>query len=291
MTRARFFTSLAASLVVVIVLGAGGALAKPFVFTAIPDDNEARLRERFDKVAAYLSKQLKADVKYVPVKTYAASVTAFKNNQVQMAWFGGLSGLQARLAVPGSQAIAQGEEDKQFVTYFIANAASGLKEGNELPKAVAGKTFTFGAKDSTSGRLMPEYFIRQAFNKSPEEVFSRVGFSGDHSKTIALVQSGAYDVGAVNYTVWNLENKEGRVDSAKVSVIWKTPTYQDYQFTVRGDVDKEYGAGFTKRLTEALLAIKDPDLLATFPRKGFIPAKNDDYEVLRTVAKSIGLLD
>jgi phosphonate transport system substrate-binding protein len=286
MTRARFWISLAAS----VMLG-GSALAKPFVFTAIPDDNEARLRERFDKVAAYLSKQLKADVKYVPVKTYAASVTAFKNNQVQMAWFGGLSGLQARLAVPGSQAVAQGEEDKQFVTYFIANAATGLKEGNELPKAAAGKTFTFGAKDSTSGRLMPEYFIRQAFGKSPEEVFSRVGFSGDHSKTIALVQSGAYDVGAVNYTVWNLENKEGRVDAAKVAVIWKSPPYQDYQFTVRGDVDKEYGAGFTKRLTEALLAIKDPDLLATFPRKGFIPAKNEDYEVLRTVAKSIGLLD
>jgi len=279
------------SLAAFLVLGAGSALAKPFVFTAIPDDNEARLRERFDKVAAYLSKQLKVEVKYVPVKTYAASVTAFKNNQVQMAWFGGLSGLQARLAVPGSQAIAQGEEDKQFVTYFIANAATGLKEGTELPKGVAGKTFTFGAKDSTSGRLMPEYFIRQAYGKSPEEVFSRVGFSGDHSKTIALVQSGAYDVGAVNYTVWNLETKEGKVDPAKVSVIWKTPTYQDYQFTVRGDVDKEYGPGFTKRLTEALLAIKDPDLLASFPRKGFVPAKNEDYEVLRTVAKSIGLLD
>jgi phosphonate transport system substrate-binding protein len=267
------------------------AWAKPFVFTAIPDDNEARLRERFDKVAAYLSKQLKADVKYVPVKTYAASVAAFKNNQVQMAWFGGLSGLQARLAVPGSRAIAQGEEDKQFTTYFIANASSGLKEGAALSAAVAGKTFTFGAKDSTSGRLMPEYFIRQTFKKPPEQVFSRVGFSGDHSKTIALVQSRAYDVGAVNYTVWNLDVKQGKVDTSKVVVIWKTPTYQDYQFTVRGDVDKDYGAGFSDRLTRALLDLKDPDLLASFPRKGFLPAKNQDYEQLRVVAKSIGLLD
>ena len=267
------------------------ASAKPFVFTAIPDDNEARLRERFDKVAAYLSQKLKADVKYLPVKTYAASVAAFKNNQVQMAWFGGLSGLQARLAVPGSRAVAQGEEDKQFTTYFIANARTGLKEGPELSKDVAGKTFTFGAKDSTSGRLMPEYFIRQAFKKAPEEVFSRVGFSGDHSKTIALVQSGAYDVGAVNFTVWNLDVKQGKVDTSRVAVIWKTPSYQDYQFTVRGDVDKEYGAGFSARLTQAVLEIKDPELLASFPRKGFSPAKNEDYEQLRGVAKSIGLLD
>lgn len=270
---------------------AATAVAKPFVFTAIPDDNEARLRERFDKVAAYLTKQLGAEVKFVPVKTYAASVTAFKNDQVQMAWFGGLSGLQARLAVPGSQAIVQGEEDKQFTTYFIANAKTGLKEGAELPKSIAGKTFTFGAKDSTSGRLMPEYFIRQVFGKSPEEVFARVGFSGDHSKTIALVQSGAYDIGAVNYTVWNLDLKEGKIDPSKVTIFWKTPTYQDYQFTVRGDVDKEYGAGFTAKLTKALVDLKDPDLLASFPRKGFVPAKNDDYEALRGVAKSIGLLD
>ena len=276
---------------VLVLFLAASAAAKPFVFTAIPDDNEARLRERFDKVAAYLTKQLGVEVKFAPVKTYAASVTAFKNDQVQMAWFGGLSGLQARIAVPGSQAIVQGEEDKQFVTYFIANVKTGLKEGAELPKTIAGKTFTFGAKDSTSGRLMPEYYIRQVFGKPPEEVFSRVGFSGDHSKTIALVQSGAYDVGAVNYTVWNLDLKEGKLDPTKVTIIWKTPTYQDYQFTVRGNLDKEYGAGFTAKLAQALIDLKDPDLLASFPRKSFVPAKNDDYETLRGVAKSIGLLD
>jgi phosphonate transport system substrate-binding protein len=263
----------------------------PFAFTAIPDDNEARLRERFDKVAAYLSKKLDTSVQYVPVKTYAASVTAFKNDQVQMAWFGGLSGLQARGAVPGSQAIAQGWEDRQFVTYFIASTSTGLREGGELSKEIAGKTFTFGAKDSTSGRLMPEYFVRQTFGKAPEEVFARVGFSGDHSKTIALVESGAYQVGAVNFTVWDLQVKEGKIDPSKVAVIWKSPPYQDYQFTVRGDVDQQYGQGFTMRLTTAILGMKDPDLLASFPRKGFIPAKNDDYLTLQTVARSIGLLD
>jgi phosphonate transport system substrate-binding protein len=267
------------------------AWAKPFVFTAIPDDNEARLRERFDKVATYLGQQTGQEFRYVPVKSYAAAVAAFKNNQVQMAWFGGLSGLQARMAVPGSKAIAQGEEDKAFITYFIANASLGLKEAAQIPAGVRGKTFTFGAKDSTSGRLMPEYYLRERFKEAPEKTFSRVGFSGDHSKTIALVQSGAYEVGAVNFTVWDLDLKEGKIDPKKVVVIWKTPTYQDYQFSVRGDVDAEYGAGFTAKLTRVLLDIKDPGLLAAFPRKAFIPAKNDDYDALFAVAKSIGLLD
>lgn len=267
------------------------ALAKPFVFTAIPDDDQDRLVKRFGAVAGYLSKTLHADVQYIPVKTYEASVTAFKNNQVQMAWFGGLSGVQARLAVPGSKAIAQGEEDKEFISYFIANTSTGLTEGKTLPDKMKGMTFTFGAKDSTSGRLIPEYYLREHFKKGPDDIFSRVGFSGDHSKTLALVQSGAYQVGALNYTVWDLNVKEGKVDPSKVRIIWRTPKFQDYQFSVRGDVDQNYGKGFTDRLTKALLDMKDPALLAAFPRKSMIPAKNEDYKSIYEVGKSIGLLE
>ena len=69
------------------------ARAATFVFTAIPDQDETRLKERFNKIAVYLEKQLGVKTKYIPVKSYAAAVTAFRNNQVQLAWFGGLSGV------------------------------------------------------------------------------------------------------------------------------------------------------------------------------------------------------
>ena len=81
---------------------------KELKFTAIPDQDTARLQQRFGKIADYLTKETNITFVYVPVKSYAASVQAFKNNDVQMAWFGGLSGVQARLGVPGSKAIAQG---------------------------------------------------------------------------------------------------------------------------------------------------------------------------------------
>jgi len=267
------------------------AVADTFVFTAIPDENESRLSERFDKVAAYLSKALGVETKYVPVKSYAAAVAAFRNNQVQLAWFGGLSGVRARILVPGSEAIAQGFEDQAFETYFIAHASTGLKRSEDFPKDMADKTFTFGSKGSTSGRLMPEYYIRENFEKAPDEVFTKVGFSGNHSKTIALVQSGAYQVGAVNFKVWQNEMKAGKIDAAKVSIIWKTPPYPDYQWTIRGDVDARWKAGFKQRVKDALLGMTDPDLLASFPRQSFIPATNDDYQPILDVAKQIELID
>ena len=157
--------------------------------------------------------------------------------------------------------------------------------------AMAGKTFTFGSKGSTSGRLMPEFHIRQKFGKAPDDVFERVGFSGDHSRTIALVQSGAYDVGAVNFKVWENELKTGAIDPAKVRIIWRTPPYPDYQWTVRGDLDGRFGTGFTEKVRAALLDLKDPDLLASFPRASFIPASNEDYAPIEEVGRSIGLLD
>ena len=278
--------------VVLLVIGMSSeGFAGKFVFTAIPDQDESRLRSRFDKVAHYLQDQLGVDVKYVPVKSYAAAVTAFRNNQVQLAWFGGLSGVRARNLVAGSEAIAQGYEDQFFVTYFIAHHSTGLKPVKDFPGGIKDRTFTFGSKGSTSGRLMPEYYVREHFQEAPDGVFSRVGFSGDHSRTIALVQSGAFQVGAVNFKVWENELKAGNIDESKVSVIWETPPYPDYQWTIRGDVDKVWGDGFKGRVQQALLGIDDPDLLASFPRKRFVPAENSDYQPILDVGKKIGLLD
>jgi len=265
--------------------------AKTFTFTAIPDQDETQLKKRFAIFAQYLSKELNMDVKFIPVKSYSASIAAFRNNQVQLAWFGGLSGVKARLIVPNSLAIAQGVEDPNFHSYIIANTSTGIKKSNSLPKAIEGKNFTFGSKGSTSGRLMPEYFIREAFNKSPNKIFNKVGFSGNHSKTIALVQSGAYEVGAVNFKVWDRELKEGKIDTSKVKVIYKTPAYPDYQFTARGDLDKQFGAGFTQKLTNAILNIKDKKILDAFPRSGFIKATNKDFQPVLDVARKIGLVD
>ncbi|MDC1513349.1 putative selenate ABC transporter substrate-binding protein [Porticoccaceae bacterium] len=265
--------------------------AKPFVFSAIPDQDEANLQERFDKVAVYLQDQLGIEVRYIPVKSYAAAVTAFRNNQVQLAWFGGLSGVQARRLVPGSQAIAQGTEDPFFTSYIIAHSSAGLEPSDNFPAGIAGKTFTFGSKGSTSGRLMPEYFISENLRDTPDKLFSKVGYSGDHSRTIALVQSGAYQVGAVNYKVWDKALAAGKIDRDKVKVIWRTPSYPDYQWTVRGDVNDSWGPDFQARLTAALLAMDDPDLLASFPRSGFIAADNDLYQPILDTAISVGIID
>jgi phosphonate transport system substrate-binding protein len=121
---------LSVSSVVLALSSAGSAVAQErasFVFTAIPDQDETRLVERFGRVADYLAGKLSVNVKYLPMKSYPAAVTAFTNGQVQLAWFGGFTGVQARRQVPESEAIAQGAEDVAFKSFIIANAKTGLK--------------------------------------------------------------------------------------------------------------------------------------------------------------------
>lgn len=270
------------------------ALAQPgpaLAFTAIPDQDESRLVERFGRIAAYLQGALGVAARYVPVKSYPAAVTAFTNDQVQLAWFGGFTGVQARRAVPGSEAIAQGVEDTGFKSFFVANARTGLQRGDAFPAGIAGRSFTFGARASTSGRVMPEYYIRKQFGRAPEAVFSRVGFSGDHTRTLQLVQSGAFEAGAMDYTVFDLERQAGRVDPAQVGVIWETPPFPDYNWTVRGDVEARFGAGFKDRLRAVLVECRDPAILQPFGRAGFIPAANAQYGPVEQVALATELLN
>ena len=280
----------AAALVATLISAPASATPPTFVFTAIPDQDETRLVERFNHFAKYLEPRLGVPVKYVPVKTYPAAVTAFINGDVQLAWFGGFTGVQARHAVAGSEAIAQGAEDVSFKSYFIANSETGLKSSPEFPAGIEGKTFTFGSRSSTSGRVMPEYFIRKHFSgRGPDEIFKRVGFSGDHSRTLQLVQSGAYQVGVMDYTVYEVEKKAGRVDESRVAVIWQTPTFPDYQFTIRGDVDKTFGPGFKDKVRQAILSLDDPEILGYFARSKFVPASNAEYAPIEEVAAATKL--
>jgi len=271
-------------------LGACGSEAvgdkSAFRFSAIPDEKPTENEARFARVAEYLAEKLGIKVEYMAVTNYSGSVQAFKNGDIDAAWFGGLSGVQARLAVKGSEAIAQGMEDPNFYSYFIAHKDSGLQPGEAFPKAAAGKKFTFGEAGSTSGRLMPEFFIRAQTGKEPKKFFSEVGFAKNHPGTLAAVNSGAFDVGALNYKVYDHATPEEKRNTV---LLWKTPTYADYNFTVRGDLDKDFGPGFTAKLKAAFLAMPADLCEKCFSRKGMIEAKNADFQKIETTAKALDL--
>lgn len=264
-------------------------------FSAIPDHNNSELKEKFDRVAAHLSAELGITVEYVPSESYSLSVDAFEQGTIQLAWFGGLTGVQARERVAGSTAIVQGIEDPQYYSFFIAHKDAGIpawneEDGQPFPEAMAGKTFTFGSPSSTSGRLMPEHFIRENTRQAPADYFEgETGFSGSHDNTVAAVNAGSFQVGAVNYKTYLSMRDNGDADNTVI--IWKTPYYADYNMTVRGDLDETYGDGSIARLQEVLVAIDDPALLDAFSRAELIPATNEEFQKIADVARALDFIE
>ncbi len=282
------------TIVAVCFFSAGTAMAEEqavLKFSAIPDQNTTELKEKFQPLADYLTEKLGVPTEYVPSSDYQASVEMFKNGDIQLAWFGGLTGVQARLAVPGAEAIAQGESDPQYYSYFIAHKDTGLQRSEEFPAGIADFSFTFGSRSSTSGRLMPEFFIRENTKKSPEEFFSKpVGFSGSHDKTVELVESGQYQVGAVNYGVYDERVSSGTSDPETVKIIWQTPRYADYNWTAHPVLEKRYGKGFTEKVQQALVSITDEKLLSAMLRKKLIPAKSEEFDGIEEVARALNMV-
>ena len=262
---------------------------------AIPDQNPEKLNRLYGALSEELSEKLEVPVRYAPVSNYAAAVSAFRTGSLDLVWFGGLTGVQARLQTPGARVLAQRDIDAEFTSVFIANGASGLRPFTSADQLVElkGRRLAFGSESSTSGRLMPQYFMGENGVKPDDLAGGGPGFSGSHDATIAVVQSGAYEVGALNEQGWRSNVKDGRVDPDKVKVIWRTPPYVDYHWVVHPDLDVRFGDGFTDNLQSTLLELSAETengaaILELFGAERFIPAEDDDYVMIETVGRQLG---
>lgn len=274
-----------------------GEPAEPFTISAIPDQDPQELQRRYGQLTRYLESELGVPVEYQPVTNYAASVTAFRVGDADMVWFGGLTGVQARLQVDGAQAIAQRDIDDEFQSVFIANQGAGLEPFDDLEglTVLKGHTFTFGSESSTSGRLMPQSFLSQA-GVSLGDFEGEVGFSGSHDATIDLVEAGTFEVGALNEQVWRTRLEAGEVDMERVVVLWRTPTFYDYHWVINPEVRARYGSDFIDEVQKAFLGLdpeepEEAELLGLFGAERFIPTSNDNYAEIEAIAREIGKIE
>jgi len=290
-------TKIAIALLSIFNLSTNGSLKAEEILRigAIPDQTPEHLNRLYKVLSSELSEQLNVQVRYIPVTNYAAAVTAFRTGNLDLVWFGALTGIQARLQTKGSKVIAQRDVDEKFHSVFIANKKSSIQKINNIDdlKTLKGKRFTFGSESSTSGRLMPQYFLNKAGVQLKDFKGASPGFSGSHDATLMLVQSGSYEAGALSEEVWKRNLERGRLDPSKVFVIWKTPSYHNYHWLAQGNLDKKFKKGFTKELKNVFLDLnenskKQKQILELFSAKKFIISENEYYNKIENVGRKIG---
>ncbi|SNT23159.1 phosphonate transport system substrate-binding protein [Noviherbaspirillum humi] len=288
MIRLPRFRSLAViGLALAATLCAGLAQAQQVLrVSAIPDEAPTELQRKFKPLGNYLEQKLGMKVEFMPVTDYAASVEGLINNKLDMVWFGGFTFVQAKARSGGKVLpLVQREEDEQFKSVFVTTD----KAINKLTD-LKGKTFSFGSESSTSGHLMPRYFLLNA-GINPDTDMKRVAFSGAHDATVAAVSGGKVDAGAVNISVWEKLVTQNKVDPKTVRVFYTTPGYYDYNWSVRSDMNP----ALRQKLTEAFLSLNknDPqgkEILDLQRATRFVPTRPENYDAIEKAARQAGLL-
>lgn len=253
--------------------------------SAIPDEVPTELLRKFKPLGAYLQEQLGMPVVFTPVADYPAVVEALASDRIDLAWLGGFTFVQARLKTGNAMPLVQREQDAEFTSVFIT-ADPAITALSDLQ----GKTFAFGSVSSTSGSLMPRYFMLQDGIK-PETYFSRIGYSGAHDATAAWVQAGKTDGGVLNASVWDKLVATGKVDPNKVRVFATTPSYYDYNWTVRGSLDPVLAS----KIKAAFLALDPANpahkaILDLQSASRFIETSPENYKGIEDAARAADLL-
>ena len=287
MLRTPRFRTVSALLALALTFTVSLAQAQAvFKVTAIPDEAPTELARKAAPLVKFLEKALGMKVEFTPVTDYAASVEALANKQVDLAWYGGFTFVQANVRSGGKAVpLVQREEDEKFRSVFITSDPA-IKSLADLK----GKNVSFGAQSSTSGHLMPRSFLLQA-NIDPDKDFKRVANSGAHDATIAAVSAGKVEAGALNISVWEKFVADGKVDTNKVKVFYTTPGYFDYNWTVHADMP----AAQREKLTKAFLSLdrntaEGKEILDLQRATRFIPTKVENYKGIEAAARSAGLL-
>lgn len=276
-----------------LVLGLAGAPVGEEVppvlrISAIPDENPTELLRTYRPFADYLARELGMKVQFIPVVDYAATVEGLGARKLDLVWYGGFTSVQAVRRTHGQATrLVMRKEDAEFTSVFVARKDSGIRS----PADLKGKTFVFGSVSSTSGHLMPRYFLLRHGIDPDRDFAQKPAFSGAHDATALWVESGKVDAGALNVLVWEKLVETKKVDTSRIGVFWTTPPYVDYVWTARGDLDP----GLRERIAAAFLKLRydDPEhrrLLDLHRTTGYIRAHDEDWKGIEEAAIAAGLL-
>jgi len=258
--------------------------AQPLRVSMIPTTDPGKATREMQPLVDHLARSTGGEVQMTIPTNYAAVVEALVNDQVDIAHLGGFTYVQASKRA-GVKPLVQRERDREFHSLFITQAGSPIKSLADLK----GRSFAFGDVNSTSGHLMPEYFMRR--NGVDREVIAKAIYTGGHDATLLAVANGKVDAGALDEAVFQRMTSQGKIDPAKVPVFWTTPPFFDYVWVARKGLD----ARKADAVRDSFLALDRADpqrraILEALSASKYVPARDADYAALREAALEAGLL-
>jgi phosphonate transport system substrate-binding protein len=250
----------------------------------IPTTDPSKAIREMQPLKDRLSKATGMAIEFTIPNNYAAVVEALVNDQLDVAFLGGFTYVQASQRA-GVRPLVQRDRDQNFHSLFITQPKSPIRSLNDL----AGHSFAFGDVNSTSGHLMPEYYMRKA-GVDPQ-VIAKAIYTGGHDATLLAVSSGKVDAGALDEAVFQRLTTSGKVDAATIRIFSTTPPFFDYVWVARKGLADDKAS----TVAEAFLTLDASDpaqkaILDSLSATKYVRADDKSYDKLREAAKTAGLI-
>ena len=235
----------AATAAVVALTATGMAQAEipnPLVFGIISTESSQGLKTSFGPFLEDMKKSLGVEVKAFFAPDYAGVIEAMRFGKVHVAWFGNKSAMEA-VDRAGGEVFVQTVDvtgNPGYWSLLIANADNDkINSLEDVLKCDQSLDFGNGDPNSTSGFLVPSYYVFAKNNIDPKKCYKTVRSANHETNAMAVANK------QVDFATNNTESLYARLKrnhpeaAAKIKVIWKSPLIPNDPIVYKADLDKE----------------------------------------------------
>ncbi len=274
---------MAALAFVVAGCGGGDGESEAFRIGLIPNQSPEEVQAQYEPLQEYMAEELGREVELSVPTSYPAVVEAMASDNLDLAYFGGVTYVQARERAEVSPLVTEINPRTGTTKYrsaIIAPADSDIQEVSELE----GADFAFGSVSSTSGSLYPSIMLEEASIDYRTDL-GEFTYTGGHDTTAQAVANGSVDAGGLEYRILLDLQEEGAVEEDAVRVIEMSDPIEGYPWVVRDALPED----LKDEVAQAFLDIEDPELLDLLRAEGYARVEASDYDYVEEQARALDL--
>lgn len=206
------------------LLGGAHADDKTLNFGIISTESSQNLRSVWDPFLAAMSERTGMKINAFFAPDYAGIIQGMRFDKVDLAWYGNKSAMEA-VDRAGGEVFAQtvaANGAQGYYSLLVAHKDSPIDSVEQMLENAAGLTFANGDPNSTSGYLVPGYYVFARNKVDANKIFKR-SLNGSHEVNALSVANKQVDVGTFNNEGMERLELTAPEKAAQLKVIWTSP--------------------------------------------------------------------
>jgi phosphonate transport system substrate-binding protein len=257
-------------------------------FGIISTESQANLEELWEPFLAAMAEEMGRPINGFYATDYAGVIEAMGAGKIQIAWYGGKSYIEAAER-SGAEAFAQtvaSDGSKGYYAHLITHKENPIVGEIDLEKGDGDKyvidnagnlTFAFNDPNSTSGFLVPSYYVFAQNGVNPQDAFSELVFAGSHEATAQAVANNQVDVATNNSESMARLQETDAEAFEQVQIIWTSPLIPSDPIAYKSDLPE----CLKEELQDFFYNFEDETVLGPLDWAGFDPAGDTDWNTVR----------